>query len=41
MCCDASHGCGILKPNWMEGAKKTKEFEKNGKKYSVWDKQGI
>ena len=41
MCCDASHGCGILKPNWMEGAKKVREYTKDRKKYSLWDKSGL
>ena len=38
MCCDAEHGCGVLKPNWMENATFVEEFEKDGKKYEKWDK---
>lgn len=25
-CCDAEHGCGVLKPNWLENATFVKEF---------------
>ena len=40
-CCDAAHGCGVLKPNWVDDASFKKEFEKDGVKYELWDKEGL
>ncbi len=41
-CCDASHGCGVLKPDWLEGA----TFEEyvngdDGVTYEKWNKPGL
>eukprot|EP00344_Euplotes_crassus_P007758 CAMPEP_0197017620 /NCGR_PEP_ID=MMETSP1380-20130617/79645_1 /TAXON_ID=5936 /ORGANISM="Euplotes crassus, Strain CT5" /LENGTH=213 /DNA_ID=CAMNT_0042444747 /DNA_START=73 /DNA_END=713 /DNA_ORIENTATION=+ len=37
-CCDAVHGCGILKPNWQQGAEFLGETEYNGVSAYKWDK---
>ena len=40
-CCDAAHGCGILKPDWAADAVYQGEKVENGKSYNVWDKKGL
>jgi hypothetical protein len=41
-CCDSSHGCGVLKPDWLAGAEYTgKKSDSNGVNYDVWDKKGL
>jgi len=41
-CCDSAHGCGVLKPNWLENAEYTgKQTDSNGINYDVWDKKGL
>ena len=41
-CCDSAHGCGILKPDWLTGAKFIGyETEANGASYEKWDQQGL
>lgn len=39
-CCDSAHGCGILKPNWLEGAVYLGDDTIEGAKYHKWNKQG-
>jgi hypothetical protein len=39
-CCDSAHGCGILKPNWLEGAVYLKDDVIDGVTYHKWNKQG-
>jgi hypothetical protein len=41
-CCSSDHGCGLLKPDWLQGA----EFvdyvtEQDGTIYEKWDKKGL
>jgi len=41
-CCDSSHGCGVLKPDWLRGAEYTgKKTDTNGVSYNVWDQKGL
>ena len=40
-CCDNKHGCGILKPNWLEGAQYKGLQDSNGQSFHVWDKPGL
>ena len=41
MCCTSEKGCGVLKPNWMEGANMVNEYENDEGKYiQVWRKDG-
>lgn len=39
-CCDSSHGCGILKPTWLEGAVYIGQDTIEGVKFDKWNKQG-
>ena len=43
MCCTAQHGCGLLKPNWLEGAEYEGEVqsEENGRVLEVFNKKGL
>ncbi len=41
-CCSDEHGCGVLVPNWLDGAKFIGlETAPNGTVLEKWDKQGI
>ena len=41
MCCTSEKGCGILKPDWLEGATLIKEYKnKEDKDIQVWSKKG-
>jgi hypothetical protein len=40
-CCDASHGCGLVKPDWLEGAQYLGEVEYQGQKAYKWNKPGL
>ncbi|CAI2380783.1 unnamed protein product [Moneuplotes crassus] len=40
-CCDSAHGCGILKPNWQQGAEFLGQTEYNGVPAYKWDKKGL
>ena len=40
-CCDAAHGCGILKPDWLSGAEFIGEVNFEGHAAFKWDKAGL
>ena len=40
-CCDSSHGCGILKPDWLTGALYVGEHTIDGEVYDKWSKNGV
>jgi hypothetical protein len=40
-CCSAEHGCGMLKPAWMEGAEYLGIEEFKVQKAHKWDKPGL
>lgn len=40
ICCDAAHGCGILKPDWLSGAEYLGEESFDGKPFEKWSKDG-
>lgn len=40
-CCDAAHGCGILKPTWMTGAEYLGETTFNGENTYKWNQKGL
>ena len=41
-CCSSKHGCGILKPDWMESATFVDYVtEEDGVIYEKWDKKGL
>ena len=37
-CCDAEHGCGILRRDWLNGAKYEGSAEINGQMFDKWTK---
>jgi hypothetical protein len=39
-CCDAAHGCGILKPDWLADAEYKSQDIIDGVKYDKWSKDG-
>ena len=39
MCCDAAHGCGILKPDWLSTAKYEGEETLLGESFNKWSIQ--
>ena len=39
-CCDAAHGCGILKPDWLADADYKSQDIIDGAKYDKWYKDG-
>jgi hypothetical protein len=39
-CCTKENGCGILKYNWLENAKKIQDFAENDEEYEVWKASG-
>jgi hypothetical protein len=41
-CCSDEHGCGVLKPNWLESAS-FEDFvnENNGRVFEKWNKPGL
>lgn len=39
-CCDSAHGCGILKKNWLEGAKFLGVEKIVDTNYNKWSKDG-
>jgi hypothetical protein len=41
MCCDASKGCGILSPSWVDGAEFIGFVEYQNQNASKWDKKGL
>ena len=42
MCCTDKGGCGVLKPNWLEGAEyKGEETSEEGKLYKVYNQKGL
>ena len=40
-CCSAEHGCGILRRDWLSGAKFLGEVEYKGYSAYKWDKAGL
>jgi hypothetical protein len=40
-CCDSSHGCGILKKDWLSGAKYLNTERIVDTTYDKWSKDGI
>ena len=40
-CCDSSHGCGILKPDWLSSAAYIGNVQENGVEFQKWDMQGL
>jgi hypothetical protein len=40
-CCDSSHGCGILRPDWLSSAAYLGTVQENGVEYQKWDMQGL
>lgn len=40
-CCDSAHGCGILKPNWLEDAVYKGQDKIIDTLYDKWSKDGI
>ena len=41
-CCDAAHGCGILRPDWLNDADyKGEDTLDDGGVYDKWSKDGI
>jgi hypothetical protein len=41
MCCTSENGCGLLRPNWLEGANFEGYVEEDGVSYEKWDKSGL
>lgn len=40
MCCTAAQGCGVLKPNWLEGGKYEGKESLLGQEFNKWSKPG-
>lgn len=40
-CCDAAHGCGILKPDWLNGAEFGGIQKEKGVQIEKWVKKGL
>ena len=41
-CCDSAHGCGVLKPNWLEGAEAAGTYkDEKGREVEIWSKKGL
>ena len=40
-CCDAEHGCGALKPDWIIDAEYVKESTESGETFDVFNKKGL
>lgn len=40
-CCGSENGCGVLKPQWLEGAEFQGIETKNGVDLEKWDKKGL
>ena len=40
-CCSADHGCGLLKPDWLSGAKFVGTVTFEGKSAYKWDQAGL
>eukprot|EP00761_Pharyngomonas_kirbyi_P011356 gb/GECH01011381.1/.p1 GENE.gb/GECH01011381.1/~~gb/GECH01011381.1/.p1 ORF type:complete len:216 (+),score=26.28 gb/GECH01011381.1/:1-648(+) len=40
-CCDAKHGCGVLKQDWLDGAEYKGETELRGRSVNVWNQKGL
>ena len=40
-CCDESHGCGLVKPDWLSGATFEGQTTYNGQSAYKWDQKGL
>ena len=40
-CCDAAHGCGILKPDWLNNATYLGLVQYDGRPAYKWDQKGL
>ena len=40
-CCDSSHGCGVLKPDWLATAAYLGTVDESGKTFQKYDMQGL
>lgn len=40
-CCSNIHGCGILRPDWMNGGEFINTTEQQGQQSYLWDKKGL
>ena len=41
VCCDAAHGCDVLKPNWLEGSTYQGREDLSGQSFDKWKIPGI
>ena len=42
MCCDATHGCGLIRPDWIvDGAYVNEYTDPSGSPIQVWNKKGF